>query len=53
MAMRNMTVLRPTETDAKINLIDMNLNEVRATVQNRSVGRCLLEMECCIAMQLM
>jgi hypothetical protein len=28
MAMRNMIVFRSTETDAKINLIDMNLKEV-------------------------
>jgi hypothetical protein len=28
-AMRNMTVFRLTETDAKINLVDMNLKEVR------------------------
>ena len=29
MAMRNMVVFRSTETDAKINLIDMNLKEIR------------------------
>ena len=29
MAMRNMIVFRSTETDAKINLVDMSLKEVR------------------------
>ena len=29
MAMRNMVVFRSTETDAKINLVDMNLKEIR------------------------
>jgi hypothetical protein len=28
MTMRNMTVFRSTETDAKINLIDMNLKDI-------------------------
>jgi hypothetical protein len=41
MAMRNMTVLRSTETDAKINLIDMNLKEVRLQFRTEaSVGVC-------------
>ena len=38
-AMRNMTVFRSTETDAKINLIDMNLKEVRLQFRTEaSVG---------------
>ena len=39
MAMRNMVVFRSTETDAKINLIDMNLNEIRLQFRTEaSVG---------------
>jgi hypothetical protein len=38
-AMRNMTVFRLTETDAKINLVDMNLKEVRLKFRTEaSVG---------------
>jgi hypothetical protein len=38
-AMRNMVVFRSTETDAKINLIDMNLREVRLQFRTEaSVG---------------
>jgi hypothetical protein len=38
-AMRNMTVFRSTETDAKINLVDMNLKEVRLKFRTEaSVG---------------
>jgi hypothetical protein len=37
--MRNMTVFRSTETDAKINLVDMNLKEVRLQFRTEaSVG---------------
>jgi hypothetical protein len=39
MAMRNMVLFRSVETDAKINLIDMNLKEIRP-VPNRSISRC-------------
>jgi hypothetical protein len=39
MARRNMTVFSSTETDAKINLIDMNLKEVRLQFRTEaSVG---------------
>jgi hypothetical protein len=39
MAIRNMTVFSSTETDAKINLIDMNLKEVRLQFRTEaSVG---------------
>jgi hypothetical protein len=39
MAMRNMIVFRSVETDAKINLIDMNLKEVRLKFRTEaSVG---------------
>jgi hypothetical protein len=38
-AMRNTTVFRSTETDAKINLVDMNLKEVRLQFRTEaSVG---------------
>ena len=38
-AMRNMTIFRSTETDAKINLIDLNLKEVRLRFRTEaSVG---------------
>ena len=37
--MRNMTIFRSIETDAKINLIDMNLKEVRLRFRTEaSVG---------------
>ena len=52
MGIRNMTVFRLTETDAKINLI-YEPEGGKATVQNRSIGRSWLEMECCIVMELM
>jgi hypothetical protein len=39
MAMRNMIVFRSVETDAKINLIDMNLKEIRLQFRTEaSVG---------------
>lgn len=39
MAMRNMVVFRSVETDAKINIIDMNLKEVRLRFRTEaSVG---------------
>ena len=39
MAMRNMAVFRSTETDAKINLIDMNLKAIRLQFRTEaSVG---------------
>jgi hypothetical protein len=49
MAMRNMVVFRSTETDAKINLIDMNLKEIRLQFRTEAsvgVGNGML---CCDA----
>ena len=37
MEMRNMIVFRSTETDAKINLIDMNLKEVRLQFRSEAL----------------
>ena len=52
MTMRNMTVFRSTETDAKINLIDMNLKDIRLLSSEQKLQQ-EMEMECCTAMQLM
>ena len=38
MAIRNMVVFRSTETNAKINLVDTQLERDKTTVLNRSIG---------------